>query len=165
MGASTMTPRTRSRSSCVTITLLVVFGLVTTTNSLMIGHRYTSIKSKQLSSNSKSIIESPAHHQQCRGSSSSSSSSTSSCRITTTTSVTMCSPFAPYFSLNRPFSGLVTDFRRRAPLYRQDWLDGFKNKKKVLGAICFLYFACLAPTVAFGGRWTLTHFVHIQRII
>ena len=150
---STMNISRRSCSSYVTaITMVLVLGLVTITNGLMVGHRFTSIKPKHVRQ-----LSSQSHHQRCN------IRSISSCRITTST-VTMCSPFAPYFNLKRPFSGLVTDFRRRAPLYRQDWLDGFKNKKKVLGAICFLYFACLAPTVAFGGRSTLTKsvdFLHI----
>lgn len=69
----------------------------------------------------------------------------------------MCSPFAPYFNLRRPFSGLVTDWRRRAPYYQKDWTDGVRPgaKKKTLAAISFLYFACLAPTVAFGGLTSL----------
>ena len=134
MVGRTMISRSRC-SSCVTTVIimwLIVLGFITTTtNALMIGHRLSLLKPKHM-----------LQQQRCR----------KSIKITTTTT-TMCSPFAPYFSLNRPFSGLVTDFRRRAPLYRQDWSDGFHNKKKVLGAIGFLYFACLAPTVAFGGRY------------
>ena len=65
------------------------------------------------------------------------------------------SPFAPYFALNRPFSGLITDFRRRTPYYKKDWSDGITKWKKSFAAILFLYFACLAPTVAFGGLTNL----------
>jgi HCO3- transporter family len=46
-------------------------------------------------------------------------------------------------------SGLLADMRRRSPHYVSDWTDGLK--KKSIAAILFLYFACLAPTVAFGG--------------
>lgn len=31
-----------------------------------------------------------------------------------------------------------------------DWTDGFKNKRQVIPAILFLYFACLSPAVSFG---------------
>lgn len=34
-------------------------------------------------------------------------------------------------------------------MYRSDWADGMKPK--TLPTILFLYFACLAPAVAFGG--------------
>jgi hypothetical protein len=47
--------------------------------------------------------------------------------------------------------GLKDDFRRKAPLYVSDWMDGLKNPQKSFAAISFLYFACLAPVVAFGG--------------
>lgn len=49
------------------------------------------------------------------------------------------------------FRGLKDDFRRKAPLYISDWTDGLRNPQKSLAAISFLYFACLAPVVAFGG--------------
>jgi HCO3- transporter family len=50
------------------------------------------------------------------------------------------------FSLGKPFSGLVADFKRRLPHYKSDWTDGFR--KKSLAAILFLYFACLGKYVA-----------------
>lgn len=34
-------------------------------------------------------------------------------------------------------------------MYKSDWADGMKPK--TLPTILFLYFACLAPAVAFGG--------------
>ena len=49
------------------------------------------------------------------------------------------------------FRGLRDDFRRKAPLYRSDWTDGLQAGGKSFAAISFLYFACLAPVVAFGG--------------
>jgi len=48
------------------------------------------------------------------------------------------------------FRGLRDDFKRKAPLYLSDWTDGLRSGKS-LAAISFLYFACLAPVVAFGG--------------
>ena len=45
--------------------------------------------------------------------------------------------------------GVRDDLRSRLPHYKADWQDGLK--KKSVSAILFLYFACLAPTVAFGG--------------
>ena len=45
--------------------------------------------------------------------------------------------------------GVLADMRRRRPYYLSDWTDGFQ--KKSIAAILFMYFACLAPTVAFGG--------------
>jgi len=48
------------------------------------------------------------------------------------------------------FRGLRDDLRRKMPLYASDWVDGLRSRKS-LAAISFLYFACLAPVVAFGG--------------
>ncbi|QDU39141.1 PTS system mannose-specific EIIBCA component [Maioricimonas rarisocia] len=45
--------------------------------------------------------------------------------------------------------GLVADIRRRWPFYKSDFTDGLHTK--TLGSTLFLYFACLAPTVTFGG--------------
>ena len=39
---------------------------------------------------------------------------------------------------------------RRRKVYLSDWTDGFKNLKKVIPAILFLYFACLSPAISFG---------------
>lgn len=39
---------------------------------------------------------------------------------------------------------------RRKECYVSDWTDGLKNMKKVIPAILFLYFACLAPAISFG---------------
>jgi hypothetical protein len=47
------------------------------------------------------------------------------------------------------FHGLKGDWKRRLPNYKSDWIDGFNRKS--LSATIFLYFACLAPTIAFGG--------------
>jgi HCO3- transporter family len=46
--------------------------------------------------------------------------------------------------------GMKDDVRRRMKVYRSDWTDAFKNKRKVFPAILFLYFACLSPAVSFG---------------
>jgi len=42
------------------------------------------------------------------------------------------------------------DVRRRSKVYVSDWTDGFRNLRKVVPAILFLYFACLSPAVSFG---------------
>lgn len=45
--------------------------------------------------------------------------------------------------------GLISDVRRRLPHYLSDLRDGLHTK--CLGSTLFLFFACLAPTVTFGG--------------
>ena len=49
----------------------------------------------------------------------------------------------------RPFGGLIADIQRRAPHYLSDFTDGLNSKS--LATVLFLFFACIAPTVAFGG--------------
>jgi hypothetical protein len=46
-------------------------------------------------------------------------------------------------------SGLIADVRRKLPFYPSDLVDGFNIKG--LATILFLFFACLAPSIAFGG--------------
>lgn len=45
--------------------------------------------------------------------------------------------------------GAIDDFRRRAAYYKSDFTDGLHSK--TLGASLFMFFACIAPAVAFGG--------------
>ena len=45
--------------------------------------------------------------------------------------------------------GLIDDVRRRLPNYKSDFTDGFHGKS--VASIMFLFFACLAPTITFGG--------------
>lgn len=45
--------------------------------------------------------------------------------------------------------GLMSDIKRKAPFLVSDFTDGLSIK--VLSSIFFLFFACLAPAVAFGG--------------
>ncbi len=47
------------------------------------------------------------------------------------------------------FGGLAADVRRRAVHYVQDFKDGLHSK--CLGSTLFLFFACLAPAIIFGG--------------
>ncbi|MDA1016400.1 MAG: PTS sugar transporter subunit IIA [Planctomycetota bacterium] len=47
------------------------------------------------------------------------------------------------------FGGLREDFRRRWSHYRSDFRDGLNPKS--LSSTLFLFFACLAPAVTFGG--------------
>jgi len=42
------------------------------------------------------------------------------------------------------------DIKRRSVYYISDWTDAFKDMKKVIPAVLFLYFACLSPAVSFG---------------
>mmetsp|Transcript_88056 Transcript_88056/g.139109 ORF Transcript_88056/g.139109 Transcript_88056/m.139109 type:complete len:656 (-) Transcript_88056:239-2206(-) len=48
--------------------------------------------------------------------------------------------------------GLRRDLQRRAPYYKSDWADAFINGnfQQCMSSICFLFFACLAPAIAFG---------------
>ncbi len=49
----------------------------------------------------------------------------------------------------RLFGGLIADIRRRLPLYASDFKDGLHSK--CVGSTLFLFFACLAPAIIFGG--------------
>ena len=44
---------------------------------------------------------------------------------------------------------MIQDIRRRIPHYFSDFRDGFHSKS--LASVLFLFFACLAPAVTFGG--------------
>jgi len=48
----------------------------------------------------------------------------------------------------RPFGGAVLDLKRRLPHWVDDWRAGLNTK--VLASVLFMFFACLAPAVAFG---------------
>lgn len=53
--------------------------------------------------------------------------------------------------LTKPVShAMRNDIKRRKDCYVSDWTDGFKNMKKVIPAVMFLYFACLSPAISFG---------------
>jgi HCO3- transporter family len=45
---------------------------------------------------------------------------------------------------------MMEDVRRRKAVYLSDWTDAFQHKRKVIPAILFLYFSCLAPAISFG---------------
>lgn len=49
----------------------------------------------------------------------------------------------------RLFGGFINDIKRRLPYYWSDYKDGLNPKS--LASILFLFFACLAPAIAFGG--------------
>lgn len=55
----------------------------------------------------------------------------------------------PLSRTGRLGGGLVADVRRRLPFYVSDFRDGISMK--VLASVAFLFFACLANAVAFGG--------------
>lgn len=48
-----------------------------------------------------------------------------------------------------PFAGLIADIRRRLPHYVDDIRSGLHPK--CIASIVFMFFACLAPAVTFGG--------------
>ncbi|MEM6470847.1 MAG: PTS sugar transporter subunit IIA [Planctomycetota bacterium] len=50
---------------------------------------------------------------------------------------------------SRPFSGLKADFLRRLKYYKSDFIDGIRSKS--IASIVFMFFACIAPAVTFGG--------------
>ncbi|MCH9655331.1 MAG: PTS sugar transporter subunit IIA [Planctomycetes bacterium] len=49
----------------------------------------------------------------------------------------------------RLFGGFIDDVRRRSMCYASDFRDGLNSKS--LSSTLFLFFACLAPAVTFGG--------------
>ena len=49
------------------------------------------------------------------------------------------------------FGGLISDIKRRYPLYLSDILDGLNPT--VIATLVFIYFACLSGAVAFGGLY------------
>ena len=66
--------------------------------------------------------------------------SVSSLRMTGTVSLPLVEPFG---------KGVMEDIRRKSPHYKTDFADGFTLKS--LSSIVYLFFACLAPAIAFGG--------------
>jgi len=52
-------------------------------------------------------------------------------------------------STGRLFGGIANDLRRRLPQYAADFRDGLNAR--TVSAIVFLFFACLAPAITFGG--------------
>lgn len=49
----------------------------------------------------------------------------------------------------KPFGGIIADVKRRAVHYASDFRDGLNGQ--ALGSVLFLFFACLAPAIIFGG--------------
>jgi mannitol/fructose-specific phosphotransferase system IIA component (Ntr-type) len=49
----------------------------------------------------------------------------------------------------RLFGGLIDDIRRRSACYASDFREGLRSKS--ISSTLFLFFACLAPAVTFGG--------------
>jgi len=52
-------------------------------------------------------------------------------------------------SAPRPFAGINADIKRRLPHYLDDFKDGLRAKS--IASIVFMFFACLAPAITFGG--------------
>jgi HCO3- transporter family len=64
------------------------------------------------------------------------------------TSLRMTAPAS--LPLVEPFGkGLLEDINRKSPHFKSDFTDGLTVKS--LSAIVYLFFACLAPAIAFGG--------------
>ena len=49
----------------------------------------------------------------------------------------------------RPLGGIIGDLKRRLPHFVSDFTDGLHSKS--ISSTLFLFFACLAPAVTFGG--------------
>lgn len=49
----------------------------------------------------------------------------------------------------KPFAGVVGDLRRRLPHFADDFRSGLQGK--CIASIVFLFFACVAPAITFGG--------------
>merc|ERR1719295_1599262 len=49
----------------------------------------------------------------------------------------------------RPWAGIAGDFRKRAPWFLSDFIDGLNGQ--ALAAMIFIYFAALSGAIAFGG--------------
>jgi len=47
--------------------------------------------------------------------------------------------------------GIRADIARRLPWYKSDWVDGVRGCPKTLTASLYMFFACLAPGIAFGA--------------
>ena len=52
-------------------------------------------------------------------------------------------------SAPRAFAGIKADIKRRLPHYISDFKDGLRAKS--IASIVFMFFACLAPAITFGG--------------
>jgi len=64
------------------------------------------------------------------------------------------------------FGGVIGDIQRRLPHYASDFRDGLHSKS--IASILFLYFACLAPAVTFGGlmgKYTDSHIGAVEMLI
>lgn len=62
----------------------------------------------------------------------------------------------------KPFGGVIGDIRRRLPHYASDFRDGLHAK--CLASTLFLFFACLAPAVTFGGVLAIQTDGHIGAV-
>jgi len=62
-------------------------------------------------------------------------------------------PIDPLAWTGRPAGGLLADIQRRLPFYGSDFREGLSSK--VAASTIFLFFACLANAIAFGGLTSL----------
>lgn len=64
------------------------------------------------------------------------------------------------------FGGMMADLRRRLPVYASDFRDGLHPKS--ISSSLFLFFACLAPAITFGGimaEWTADYIGPVEMIV
>lgn len=55
----------------------------------------------------------------------------------------------PLQKTGMPWGGLVKDLKRRLPMFKSDIVDGLNSE--TLAATVFMYFACFATAITFGG--------------
>lgn len=58
-------------------------------------------------------------------------------------------PYDPLFRTGKPFHGMLQDAKHRFPLYISDFRDALHGQ--CITSLFFMFFAVLAPAVAFGG--------------
>ena len=68
----------------------------------------------------------------------------------------------PFIYTGKFCGGIVNDVKRRWPHYGSDFRDGLNSK--TVSSILFLFFACLAPVVTFGGVMAIATDNHIGAI-
>jgi hypothetical protein len=67
--------------------------------------------------------------------------------------------------LSRFGGGLIMDIKRKIKCYKSDFVDALNSQ--CLASVLFIYFACLAPIVTFGGvmenktdKYMVINFLH-----
>jgi len=58
-------------------------------------------------------------------------------------------PVSPLANTGKLFGGIIADLQRRLPHFASDFREGLSMK--VIASVTFMFFACLANAIAFGG--------------